>query len=161
LDAAIKRAKERGVRIFTVGIGTPEGELVPGEGTAFFKDRKGQVVKSRLDQATLERIAVETGGGYLHAARARVGLHALYRDHIGTPGTREPEGTAGRRYGLRYQLRRAIAFLLLLIEPLVGERRAQATAARRPWWRWRGATAAVVLALLSVGWLDPHARARD
>src|SRR5262249_7886632 len=84
-----------------------------------------------------------------------------YQDHIATLDKRELESTLERRYELRYQLPLAIAFLLLLIEPLVGERRAQATAARRPWWRWRGATAAVVLALLSVGWLDPHARARD
>src|SRR5262249_25869715 len=56
LDAALGRAKERGVRIFTVGIGTTEGELVPGEGGAFFKDRKGQAVRSRLDEATLRRM---------------------------------------------------------------------------------------------------------
>jgi Ca-activated chloride channel family protein len=156
LDAAIGRAKERGVRIFTVGIGTPEGELIPGEKGGFFKDRKGQVVKSRLDRDTLERIAVDTGGVYLQAAGAGLGLSELYRDHIATLDKRELESTLERRFELRYQLPLGLAFLLLVMEPLLGER-----GSRSAWRRWRGAAAAVVLASLSVGWLDPHASARE
>ncbi len=159
LDGAIKRAKERGVRIFTVGIGTPEGELIPGPNGGFFKDRQGQVVKSRLDEATLERIAVETGGVYLRAAGAGLGLSELYRDHIATLEKRELESTLERRYDLRYQLPLALAFLLLLVEPLIGERRTAGAGSR--WRRWRGAVAALLLASMSVGWLDPHGRARE
>jgi Ca-activated chloride channel homolog len=155
LDAAIARAKERGVRIFTVGIGTPEGELIPGEKGGFLKDRKGQVVKSRLDRDTLERIAIETGGVYLQAAGAGLGLPELYRDHIATLDKRELESTLERRFELRYQLPLALAFLLLVTEALLGERGGGG------WRRWRGAAAAAVLAGLSVGWLDPHASARE
>src|SRR5262249_9170053 len=54
-DAA-KRAAERGVKVYTIGIGTPEGELIPSESGGFVKDRKGQVVKSRLDEETLKAI---------------------------------------------------------------------------------------------------------
>src|SRR5947208_10168786 len=48
-----KAAADAGVRIFTIGVGTPEGSLIPlrspdGSGTAFVKDDKGQVVKSKL-----------------------------------------------------------------------------------------------------------------
>jgi len=160
LDAAVARAKERGVRIFTVGIGTTEGELIPGEGGAFVKDRKGQVVKSRLDEATLERVATDTGGVYLHAAGPGLGLTELYTNHIASLDKRELESTLERRYELRYQLPLALAFLLLLIEPFVGERQAS-SAVRGGWWRWRGAAAAVLLAHMSVGWLDPHATARE
>ena len=159
LDAAISHAKERGVRIFTVGIGTPEGELIPGAAGGFFKDRQGQVVKSRLDEATLERIAVDTGGVYLRAAGAGLGLSGLYRDHIATLEKRELESTLERRYDLRYQFPLAAAFLLLLLEPLVGDRRTARGGSG--WWRWRGAVAAVLLATMSVGWLDPHGRARE
>jgi Ca-activated chloride channel family protein len=160
LDAAVARAKERGVRIFTVGIGTTEGELIPGEGGAFVKDRKGQVVKSRLDEATLERVATDTGGVYLHAAGPGLGLSELYTKHIATLDKRELESTLERRYELRYQLPLALAFLLLLVEPLVGERQASG-AVRGGWWRWRGAVAAVLIARMSVGWLDPHGTARE
>src|SRR5262249_22168458 len=121
LDGAIKRAKERAVRIFTVGIGTPEGELIPGENGGFFKDRQGQVVKSRLDEATLERIAVDTGGVYLRAAGAGLRLAELYRDHIATLEKRELESTLERRYDLRYQLPLPLAFVLLLVQPLLGQ----------------------------------------
>src|SRR5215469_9296875 len=159
LDAAIAHAKERGVHIFTVGIGTPEGELIPGAAGGFFKDRQGQVVKSRLDEATLERIAVDTGGVYLRAAGAGLGLSGLYRDHIATLEKRELESTLERRYDLRYQFPLAVAFLLLLLEPLVGERRPAPGGSG--WRRWRGAVAAVLLATMSVGWLDPHGRARE
>ncbi|TMA50505.1 MAG: VWA domain-containing protein, partial [Deltaproteobacteria bacterium] len=64
---ATKRAQERGVKVYTVGIGTTEGELVPAETGGYVKDRKGQVVKSRLDEETLRQIASDTGGVYLHA----------------------------------------------------------------------------------------------
>src|SRR5262249_37293169 len=55
LDKAVARAKERGVRIFTVGIGTPEGELIPGEAGGFFKGPRGQGGKAGPRQAAPRR----------------------------------------------------------------------------------------------------------
>jgi len=54
------------VRIFTVGVGTPQGSLIPvtsdnGE-TSFVKDSAGQVVKSKLDDKRLREVAEATGG---------------------------------------------------------------------------------------------------
>src|SRR5947207_11878210 len=60
---AVKEAKkpqETGVRIFTIGVGTPQGSLIPIEsdnGAAFVKDTQGQVVKSKLDENRLREIA--------------------------------------------------------------------------------------------------------
>ena len=64
-----KAAADSGVRIFTVGVGTPQGSLIPvtsdnGE-TAFVKDSAGQVVKSKLDEKRLREIAQATGGFYI------------------------------------------------------------------------------------------------
>src|SRR6059036_856874 len=60
---AVKTAKEAvdaGVRIFTVGVGTAQGSLIPiateGGGTGFVKDDNGQVVKSKLDEKRLKEI---------------------------------------------------------------------------------------------------------
>src|SRR6202030_2089963 len=65
-----KEATDAGVRIFTVGVGTPQGSLIPVTGedgqTAFVKDSSGQVVKSRLDEKRLREVAEATGGFYLH-----------------------------------------------------------------------------------------------
>jgi Ca-activated chloride channel family protein len=132
---ATERATERGVKIFTVGLGTTEGELIPSESGGFVKDRSGQVVKSRLDEDTLKQIAVDTGGVYLHAASANLALGDLYRDYIASLEKREVASTLERRYDQRYQWPLALALLALAVEPLVGDRR------RAPfrWYRWRRA----------------------
>src|SRR5947209_484646 len=71
-DAAktAKAAADAGVKIFTIGVGTPQGSLIPVNsedgGTAFVKDSAGQVVKSRLDEKRLREIAQATGRFYLH-----------------------------------------------------------------------------------------------
>lgn len=135
LDDAIKRATERGVKIYTVGIGTSEGELIPLEKGGFLKDRRGQVVKSRLDETTLQKIATDTGGAYLHATDTAFGLTELYRDYISTMEKRELASTLERRFEHRFQWPLVLAFVLLLIEPLVGERRPAPRAAGARRWR--------------------------
>jgi Ca-activated chloride channel homolog len=132
-DAA-KRAADRGVKVYTVGIGTTEGELVPGEAGSWVKDRAGQVVKSRLDEETLKQVAVDTGGVYLHAAGPSLGLGELYRDYIDTMEKRELASTLEKRYEHRFQLPLAVALVLLALEPAIGERRAVRRRSLR-WWR--------------------------
>jgi hypothetical protein len=83
-DAA-KRAAERGVKVYTVGIGTAEGELIPLDKGGFVKDRKGQVVKSRLDETTLQDVATETGGAaVLHRTSVLYPEAALRQKVAGT-----------------------------------------------------------------------------
>src|SRR3989442_3197135 len=66
---AAKAASDAGVRIFTIGVGTPQGSLVPITGddgqTAFVKDSSGQVVKSKLDDKRLREVAQATGGVFI------------------------------------------------------------------------------------------------
>ncbi|MEW6365497.1 MAG: VWA domain-containing protein [Acidobacteriota bacterium] len=67
--AAARKARDEGVVIFTIGIGTPGGELIPvrdaeGQFREWKKDDKGQVVQSRLDAATLQDVAATTGGKF-------------------------------------------------------------------------------------------------
>jgi Ca-activated chloride channel family protein len=126
VQEAAKRAADRGVKVYTVGIGTTEGELIPAEAGAWLKDRSGQVVKSRLDEETLKQIAVDTGGVYLRAAGVDLGLASLYRDYIGTMEKRELGSTLERRFEHRFQIPLAVAAVLLLVEPLLGERRRKA-----------------------------------
>ena len=65
--SAAKRAATLGVRIFTVGIGSGEGSLIPirteDGGTDFVRDTSGKPVQSRLDEKRLREIA-EAGGGF-------------------------------------------------------------------------------------------------
>jgi Ca-activated chloride channel family protein len=61
IDAA-RLAAERGVRVFTVGVGTTQGEILTGEGWS---------IRVRLDEDTLRDIADLTRGEYFHAGTAR------------------------------------------------------------------------------------------
>ncbi len=144
LAKALGRAKELDVRIFTVGVGTVEGELIPlgdaGDGPGFLKDRQGRVVKSRLDATTLERIAEETGGAYVRAGGASLGLDELFREHIAPMERREIESAIERRYEDRFQVPLAVALLLLATEMLVADRGiAWRVRARRSRWWWGAA----------------------
>jgi Ca-activated chloride channel family protein len=62
-------AMERGVVVYTLGLGAGEGEPIPeydefGRAAGFIRDQQGNVVLSRLDEDTLQRIAHEGGGAY-------------------------------------------------------------------------------------------------
>lgn len=139
IDEAIQQASERGIRIYTVGIGSPDGDLIPitvdGQQT-FVKDRKGQVVKSRLDEAVLQKVAAETNGAYVRAAGPSLGLDQVYADYISKLDKRELKSTMEKKFEQRFQLPLLAAVLLLLIEPLIGSRR-RARTARLARWRRR------------------------
>ena len=141
VDDAAKEAADQGVKIYTVGIGTAEGDLIPltvdGQQN-FLKDRRGQVVKSRMDEETLQKIATTTGGAYVHASSGDFGLDTVYNDFIGKMEKRELQSTMERRYEERFQLPLAVAFILIALEPLIGDRRGVARATGKRlfgWWR--------------------------
>ena len=66
---AARMAAERGVRVFTVGVGTPNGEILVGEGWS---------MRVRLDEETLKQIANLTGAEYFYAGTA-VDLRKIYQ----------------------------------------------------------------------------------
>jgi Ca-activated chloride channel homolog len=127
--AAAEEAKKEGIKIYCIGIGTKEGELIPitdSEGKkTFLKDRDGNVVKSRLDETTLQKIALGTGGSYVHATGAEFGLDLIYEEKLSTMEKREFESKMNKQYEERYQIFLAIALALLLLEPFISERRKQ------------------------------------
>jgi Ca-activated chloride channel family protein len=153
VQAAAERAKEQGVKIFTIGIGTAEGELLPLEGGGFVKDRSGQVVKSRLDEETLKQIALTTGGAYVHGIGPSLGLDQVFREHIAPMERREIASALQRQYEERFQIPLAMALLVLVVEGLVPLRRSRARARRR---RQAGAAAVALCLPFLVGFLDPQ-----
>jgi Ca-activated chloride channel family protein len=86
--AAAEKASKQGIRIYTIGIGNPKGELIPLRGTGgaidgYKKDESGETVLSRLDETTLRKIASTAGGEYLPATREGLELKVLYREISG------------------------------------------------------------------------------
>ena len=122
-----KAAASDGVRIFTVGVGTPQGSLIPIAGengeTAFVKDSTGQVVKSKLDQKRLREIAQATDGFYLHLENGPSTMRQLYDDGLSKMQAAEIDTRLSRRPIERYELPLSIAFLALTLSILIGERK--------------------------------------
>lgn len=124
---AAQEAAQAGIRIYCVGVGTTEGELIPvvdenGE-RAYLADKRGQAVKTRLNEDLLKRIAVATGGSYVHATQSDFGLTLIYDKSISKLEKHEIEAKMKKHYQERYQIFLGIAVVLLLIEPLFSERR--------------------------------------
>ena len=125
LSAAQRAAKDE-INVFTVGVGTPAGELIPlpeeGDG-AFVKDEEGRIVKSRLDEATLKKVAEVTDGFYVPLGPRAEGIDELVERAL-APIPREELASRLRRIPRnQYQWPLVVALLLLLAEPFLGERR--------------------------------------
>lgn len=118
--AAAAQAKEKGIRIYTIGIGTSEGDLVrvpDGKGgQEFLKDAQGNFVKSRLNEGLLQEVAVSTGGLYVRSGGAQFGLDVIYEREFSKLEKVEFESRMQRRYFERFQWPLALAVLLLIIE---------------------------------------------
>jgi Ca-activated chloride channel family protein len=131
--AAAEEAAAEKVRIYTVGVGTPGGELIPdAERPGRFVEDEGRIVKSRLDEATLREIAERTGGFYTPLGQRGAGVTEVY-DRALAPIPEEELASRMRRVPIeRFQWPLALAVLCLLVEPFVGERKRAARSPRRP-----------------------------
>jgi len=125
----VEKAKEKGIKIYSIGVGTKEGELIQianekGE-NEFLKDSQGNFVKSRLNEALLQKIALETGGLYVRASGTQFGLDLIYDQQIGKLEKRDFQTKSEQRYFERFQFPLALALLLLVIETAYPLRRTQ------------------------------------
>ena len=132
VDAA-KAAGQRGIKIYTVGVGTANGDLIPlpaGQGGGFLRDASGQFVKSRLDEATLRHIAEATGGIYAPLGSEGQGLEAIYRQALGSLAKHDLAAREHRVYIQRFQWPLGTGLLCLVASLLVGTRRRHRTSVR-------------------------------
>ncbi len=124
-----RQAEKEGVKIFCIGIGTRQGELIPlvdGSGKkSFLKDKQGNVVKSRLNERILGDIALATGGAYVRSRGAEFGLDLIYEQKLSGMEKREIKAQMAKRYHERFQIPLAIALMLLVIEPLINDKKKQ------------------------------------
>lgn len=117
---------KQGVVVFTIGVGTPAGseiQILTEQGKPeLVRDKKGEVVRSRLDEPTLRAIAQATHGAYYPLGPIGEGL-AKVRLDVENLGNQSGNGPA-RKLGVdRFHVPVAIALGLLVVESLVGTRR--------------------------------------
>lgn len=124
---AANEAAQAGIKIYCVGVGSTEGDLIPavderGE-RAYLADKKGNAVKTRLNEDLLKKIAVATGGSYVRATQSDFGLILLYDKVISKLEKYEIESKMKKHYKERYQIFLGLAIALLFIESLLSERK--------------------------------------
>ncbi|WP_136796078.1 VWA domain-containing protein [Desulfosediminicola ganghwensis] len=122
---AAQKAGEKGMTIYTVGVGTADGELIPlpGPQGGFVKDADSKFVTSRLDESTLREIAGATGGIYAPLGRGGEGLETIYQQKLQLIPKEE---LAERRHKVpveRFSWPLVAAIMLLIIDYLIPERK--------------------------------------
>jgi Ca-activated chloride channel family protein len=126
LTAAQAAAQQDGLKIFTVGIGTAEGELIPlpsDLGGGFVKDEKGEVVKSHLDEGGLKAIASAAGGAYVRLEGQGENFDAFLRTVFSAVARHDLLYRQQKVYTERYQWPLAASLVMLLASLVVGTRR--------------------------------------
>ncbi len=121
IDQVVQMAKQEGIRIYCIGIGTPEGAPIEINGE-FIKDEDGEMVVSKLGEQMLQQIASATEGAYVRASKQSIGLEEIVK---GINQMEKSELTTVRyeEYNEQYQYLIAVALALLLLDTFVLPRR--------------------------------------
>jgi Ca-activated chloride channel family protein len=166
LESAQAAAKEDGLKIYTVGVGSASGDLIPippEQGGGFVKDESGAFVKSRLDETGLKAIAVATGGFYVPLGTQGEGLETIFTRVLGPLAKHDLASRQQKIYTQRYQWPLAGSLLALLLSLMIGNRRRiRAAPLPQAGATQRGAAGIAATALLSLACLAaPHAGHAD
>ena len=121
--ATAKMLAEEGIKVYTIGVGSAQGQPIPVKGE-LLKDKDGNIVVSRLDEKTLREIASAGGGAYIHAGNEEFGLNPIIND-IRKMEDEEFSSTIFEEYDEQYMYFLGIALLLFVIEMLIGGRRSR------------------------------------
>jgi len=124
---AAEDARKEGVKIYAIGIGSPIGEPIPivdrkGNRVGYNKDVQGEMIVTKLDEMTLQKIALTTGGKYYHATPGELELDKVY-DDIAKMEKKELEGKLLMQYEDRFQYPLILALLLIVGEFFISEKR--------------------------------------
>ncbi len=145
-----RKAAENGVKIYTVGVGSVSGELIPvrdeNGGVDFLRDEQGNVVKTRLDENTLATISEVTDGFYTHLGSTGQGLEQVYTVGLQSIPKEEREARLQQVPQERFQWPLGLAVLFLVAETFLGTRKRNIGYSPIPL-RW---TVALALAALPV-----------
>ena len=121
--AAAKQAADLGVRVFTIGVGSPEGKPIPMDGE-LLKDKDGNIVVTRLDETVLQEVARAGNGVYVRAGNSEFGLNPII-DDIRKMEDEKYSSIVFEEYDEQFMYFFAIALLFFVVEMLVGDRKSK------------------------------------
>jgi Ca-activated chloride channel family protein len=123
---AAKAAADKGINVHTIGVGSTQGTPIPVQMQSgqreFHKDREGNTVMTKLDEKTLQEVAVAGKGIYVRATTANMGLNNVYEE-IGKLEKSEYEARIYTDYAEMFQWPFGVAFALLLLELFISNKR--------------------------------------
>lgn len=120
---AAKQAAEMGIKVYTIGVGSAQGQPIPTK-DGLMKDSSGDIVVTKLDEKTLQDIASAGGGAYIHAGNDEFGLNPIIAD-IRKLEDEEFQSVVFSEYDEQYMYFFGLALLFFVIEMLVGRRKAR------------------------------------
>ncbi len=126
---AATAAAETEIKVFTIGMGLPEGSPIPiyndyGNRTGFKKDREGTTVITKLNEDMLRQIAAAGEGAYARANNASTGLRKIFGE-ISEIEKKEIETKQFTAYEDRFQIYLAAALLFMIIELMIAWRKSK------------------------------------
>ena len=116
-----KQAAELGIKVYTIGVGSAEGQPIPMDG-GLLKDRDGEIVVTRLNEQMLRDIARAGGGAYIHAGNEEFGLNPII-DDIRRMEDEEFGSMVFEEYDDEFMYFLGAALLCFVIEILIGRRK--------------------------------------
>ncbi len=124
---AAKEAGKEGMHIFTIGVGTPNGDVLrttdASGRTEFIKGPDGNAVRSQLNEPLLQEIAQSTPGGFYRQLAGANTMNVLYDYGLGPLPKSDIASQKIKRPHERYQWLLGLAIMVLLAEMLVPERK--------------------------------------
>ncbi len=119
-------AASKGVTIYTIGMGLPEGGPIPVYNgdvlVGFKKDKDGNAIVSKLDETLLQRIATIGNGMYVRATNSETGLNRIF-DDINEIQKSEIESKQFADYENQFQYFLAIALILMIMDLFIFEKK--------------------------------------
>ena len=121
--AAAAQAAELGIRVFTIGVGSPEGKPIPMDGE-LLKDKDGEIVVTRLDESVLQDVAQAGNGVYVRAGNSEFGLNPII-ENIKRMEDEKYSSIVFEEFDEQFMYFLGIALFFFVLEMLVGDRRSK------------------------------------
>ena len=118
---AASQAAELGVRVFTIGVGSPEGKPIPMDGE-LLKDKNGEIVVTRLDESVLRDVADAGKGLYVRAGTSEFGLNPVINE-IKKMEDEKYSSLVFEEYDEQFMYFLGLALIFFVLEMLVGDRK--------------------------------------
>jgi Ca-activated chloride channel family protein len=121
--AAAKQAADLGIKVYTIGVGSSQGEPIPMNG-GLLKDKDGNIVVTKLDEKMMRDIADAGKGAYIHAGNDEFGLNPII-DDLRKLQDEKLQSVMFEEYDEQFMYFFAIALVFFILEMLVGERKSK------------------------------------